>query len=101
MFGRQDKLKKIFLARCNEESENSNQKLSSLENINFVDQAGLELRNPPASASRVLGSKACTTTPGLYWLVLCQLDTAGVITEKGASVGEMPPRDPAVRHFLN
>jgi hypothetical protein len=28
---------------------------------------------------------------GLYWLVLCQLDTAGVITEKGASVEEMPP----------
>jgi hypothetical protein len=28
-----------------------------------VDQAGLELRNPPASASRVLGLKACTTTP--------------------------------------
>jgi hypothetical protein len=28
----------------------------------FVDQAGLELRNPPASASRVLGLKACTTT---------------------------------------
>jgi hypothetical protein len=32
----------------------------------FVDQAGLELRNPPASASRVLGLKACATTPG--WL---------------------------------
>jgi hypothetical protein len=30
----------------------------------FVDQAGLELRNLPASASRVLGLKACTTTPG-------------------------------------
>jgi hypothetical protein len=30
----------------------------------FVDQAGLELRNPPASASEVLGLKACTTTPG-------------------------------------
>jgi hypothetical protein len=29
----------------------------------FVDQAGLELRNPPASASRVLGLKACATTP--------------------------------------
>jgi hypothetical protein len=28
----------------------------------FVDQAGLELRNPPASAS-VLGLKACATTP--------------------------------------
>jgi hypothetical protein len=37
----------------------------------------------------------------LYWLVLCQLDTAGVITEKEASVGEMLPRDPAARHFLN
>jgi hypothetical protein len=29
----------------------------------FVDQAGLELRNPPASASPVLGLKACATTP--------------------------------------
>jgi hypothetical protein len=28
------------------------------------DQAGLELRNPPASASRVLELKACATTPG-------------------------------------
>ena len=27
----------------------------------FVDQAGLELRNPPASASQVLGLKVCTT----------------------------------------
>jgi hypothetical protein len=27
----------------------------------------------------------------MYWLVLCQLDTAGVIREKGASVEEMPP----------
>jgi hypothetical protein len=35
-----------------------------------VDQAGLELRNLPASASRVLGLKAHTTTPGLH-LVLC------------------------------
>jgi hypothetical protein len=29
------------------------------------DQAGLELRNPPASASQVLGLKACTTTAQL------------------------------------
>jgi hypothetical protein len=40
----------------------------------FVDQAGLELRNPPASASRVLGLKACATTPGetleLIWNTL-------------------------------
>ena len=31
----------------------------------FVDQAGLELRNPPASASQVLELKAYTTMPGL------------------------------------
>jgi hypothetical protein len=31
----------------------------------FVDQAGLELRNLPASASQMLGLKACATTPGL------------------------------------
>jgi hypothetical protein len=31
---------------------------------NSVDQADLELRNPPASASQVLGLKACATTPG-------------------------------------
>jgi hypothetical protein len=37
----------------------------------------------------------------LYWLVLYQLDTVGVITEKGVSVGDMPPRDPTIRHFLN
>jgi hypothetical protein len=30
-----------------------------------VDQAGLKLRDPPASASQVLGLKACTTTPGI------------------------------------
>jgi hypothetical protein len=30
----------------------------------FADQSGLKLRNPPASASRVLGLKACATTPG-------------------------------------
>jgi hypothetical protein len=37
-----------------------------------VDQAGLELRNLPASASRVLGLKACTTTPGLYMTFIGQ-----------------------------
>jgi hypothetical protein len=31
----------------------------------FVDQAGLELRNPPVSASQVLGLKACATTSRL------------------------------------
>jgi hypothetical protein len=34
-----------------------------------VDQVGLKLRNPSASASQVLGSKACATTPadGLFF----------------------------------
>jgi hypothetical protein len=31
-----------------------------------VDQAGLELRNLPASASQVLGLKACATTARLF-----------------------------------
>jgi len=30
----------------------------------FVEQVGLELRNPPASASQVLGLKAYATMPG-------------------------------------
>jgi hypothetical protein len=47
----------------------------------FVDQAGLELRNLPASASRVLGLKACATTPGfkyysfffkIYLFIICK-----------------------------
>jgi hypothetical protein len=32
----------------------------------FEDQAGLELRNTPASASRVLGLKACATKPNTH-----------------------------------
>jgi hypothetical protein len=35
-----------------------------------VDQAGLKLRNPPASASQVLGLKACATTAQLDELYL-------------------------------
>jgi hypothetical protein len=38
----------------------------------FVDQAGLELRDPPASASRVLGLKACATTPGFVFHFLIE-----------------------------
>jgi hypothetical protein len=40
----------------------------------FVDQAGLELRNPPASASQVLGLKVCTTTPSLNFLMKKKLN---------------------------
>jgi hypothetical protein len=38
-----------------------------------LDQTGLELRNPPASASRVLGLKACATTPCHYAILEYQL----------------------------
>ncbi|GAB1301519.1 Mitochondrial outer membrane protein SLC25A46 [Apodemus speciosus] len=34
-----------------------------------VDQAGLELRNPPASASGVLGLQACATTARPPWIL--------------------------------
>jgi hypothetical protein len=39
--------------------------------LNFVDQAGLELRNPPASASRVLGLKAKGVLPPHLYFSLC------------------------------
>ena len=32
---------------------------------------------------------------------VCQLDTGWSYHKNGASVGEVPPGDPAVRHFLN
>jgi hypothetical protein len=35
--------------------------------------------------------KCCNVEERVYWLVLCQLDTAGVNTERGVSVKEMPP----------
>jgi hypothetical protein len=38
---------------------------TSCPGIHFVHQAGLELRNPPASASQVLGLKVSTTTAQL------------------------------------
>jgi hypothetical protein len=36
----------------------------------FVYQAGFELRNPPASASQVLGLKECATTPSFLAPIL-------------------------------
>jgi hypothetical protein len=37
---------------------------SGCPGTHFVDHAGLELRNLPASAFQVLGLKACPTKPG-------------------------------------
>ena len=43
-------------------------------------QAGLELRNLPASASQVLGLKACATMPGPLLLYLLK-DLDGIAVE--------------------
>ena len=49
-------------------SETGYLSMSDYPGTHFVDQAGLELRNLPASASWVLGLKACATTPGFFLL---------------------------------
>ena len=51
----------------------------------FVDQTGLELRDPPASASQVLGSKACTTTAQLCMGVLPTCVLGACVGQKRAS----------------
>jgi hypothetical protein len=43
----------------------SRQGFSGCPRTHFVDQAGLELRNLPASASQVLGLNVCATTAQL------------------------------------
>jgi hypothetical protein len=46
------------------------QGFSGCPGTGFVDQAGLELRNPIAFASRVLGLKVCATRPGFLSIFL-------------------------------
>jgi hypothetical protein len=55
---------------------------SSYPGTHSVDQAGLELRNPPASASQVLGLKACTTTARL-WLQFLNEVRQALIESRG------------------
>ena len=73
----------------------------------FVDQAGLELRNLPASASRVLGLKAFATTPGrVEVIVSCELGTElessvrAIITLKERAMSLAHPST-AIRHKLH
>jgi hypothetical protein len=35
-----------------------------------IDQASLELRNPPASASQILELKVCATTSGFFFFLM-------------------------------
>jgi hypothetical protein len=44
---------------------------SDCPGTHYVDQAGLELRSLPASASQVLGLKACATTSGQILFNFC------------------------------
>jgi hypothetical protein len=53
-----------------------------MESTHSVDQAGLELRNSPASFSRELGLKACATTPGNT--VLFMFDLLDLVLETEA-----------------
>jgi hypothetical protein len=47
-----------------------------------VDQAGLELRNPPASASRVLGLKAWPPLLGLIYLYFISVQFVSRVQEQ-------------------
>jgi hypothetical protein len=54
-----------------------------------VNQAGLELRNLPASASQVLGLKACPATAWLFWAVLKFLLWMSVLLHLGYRYSEL------------
>jgi hypothetical protein len=62
-----------------------------------VDQAGLELRNPPASAYQVLGLKACITTAQLVRQFLSQASSSN---SRGSNAAFWPPWAPAYTHSL-
>jgi hypothetical protein len=46
---------------------------SGCPGAHFVDQTGLELRNPPASIFQVLGLKVCATTAWLFFVIFKDL----------------------------
>jgi hypothetical protein len=58
----------------------------------FAVQAGLELRNPPASASRVLGLKACATMPGSRAMVLREAEEEDML--RGSRIPQITQEDP-------
>ena len=58
-----------------------------------IAQAGLELRNPPASASQMLGLKACATTPRMVDLdivfLTSYLEKTRLVLDKVISAGSL------------
>jgi hypothetical protein len=65
-------------------------KWMELENI-ILSEVTRSQRNKYGMYSLIMDISSKVRNTQVYWLVLCQLDTAEVITEKGASVEEMPP----------
>jgi hypothetical protein len=65
----------------------------SCPGTHFVDQAGLRLGNLPASASQVLGLKACATTAWLDWLFT-------ISRPLGTRISDMPSRLPSTYDCL-
>jgi hypothetical protein len=65
----------------------------------FVDQAGLELRNPPASASQVLGLKTCATTARPTIILIEDLRNGSVVKRmdyrRGFEFGSQHPHQVA------
>jgi hypothetical protein len=57
----------------------------------FVDQVGLELRNSPASASRVLGLKACATTARQERSILTGLQACQYLSSHPITAGKNQP----------
>ena len=51
-----------------------------------IDQAVLELRNPPVSASQVLGLKVCTTTAQLFVNILWASKALKMVSNKQAVI---------------
>jgi hypothetical protein len=61
---------------------------SGCPGTHFVNQAALELRNPPVSASRVLGLKACATTSG--FVVVPDFNPSTLEVGAGGSLSSRP-----------
>jgi hypothetical protein len=61
-----------------------------------VDQAGLELRNLPASAFQVLGLKACATIASLNFFLRHGFALNSELTDWTGLDGRQTPRDPTL-----
>ena len=82
-----------WLARRRSRGTSGELKFRRMRGAKEVDAPSLARRSLSNKGTGHVGTtkKEWVRSTPLHWLVVCQLDTAGVITEKGASVEEMPP----------